>query len=178
MFKLLGKLAFFIMVLTLSACASTTPETKTSPLQNPQPAQDAKSVQSIQGKSLSVDQIVGKENLIAFFYTYGSPCLNTFPELQKVNSKCPNTKIIGIESTGQPDDKALQVIENLKITFPLLSLQAGKKTSLFSLFTVRSLPTLLFIDKQKNVTPYIGQMQQSQIEETLQKAFSISLSEC
>jgi peroxiredoxin len=178
MYTIFRKLFPLLMVLSLTACSSSPSETKQEQVQNPQPAQKTDTVQSIQGTSLAVDQLLGKENVLAFFYTYGTPCLNTFPELQKVASTCQTTKIIGIESTGQPDAKALQVVDTLKITFPLLNLQSAKKTTLFSLFQVRSLPTLLFIDKQKKVTPYIGQMSQSQIEETLQKAFSIPLSEC
>lgn len=176
--KFLGKLALLFLFLPLSACSPTSSEMKPAQQQNPQPAQVSESVQSIQGSSIAIDQILEKENLIAFFYTYGTPCLNTFPELQKVAAACPNLKIVGIESTGKSDSLAQNIIRDMHITFPLLSTTEGKKTDLFQLYQVRSLPTILFVNQNKQVVPYIGQMTEELIRSKIKESFSVSLPEC
>ena len=142
--------AFITLSFLIGGCSSETSSSSTSSQQPSQSVSSSSSITSIQGENFATADLLGKEDFITFFYTYGPPCLKTFPELQKIVNSCPQVKIVGIESTGKADSYALDVIKEMGLTFPLLSTVEGQKTGLFQLYQVRGLPTLLFVSKDKS----------------------------
>lgn len=136
-------------------------------------------ITSVQGQTAPLQQLLGKEHLMVFYYTYGSPCLRTFPELQKVAAACTGVSAVGFEANNQPAEMAKQVIEQLGITFPLYITSQAEKAHAFDLYPVRGLPTTLFVNKDGYLQhTQTGILQENQIREILQEHLGVAASDC
>ena len=128
-------------------------------------------VKTVQGENFDLDNFVSQKNTLVFYYTYGDPCLKTFPEIKKVVEDCTeDVNVIAVESGGQPEQKAKDLINNFNLNFPVLTSNQAETAGAFDLYpALRGLPTTLFLDSSgqtRHIQP--GQMDSMLIKTILQ----------
>lgn len=160
-------LGFFALLLTiiisLSSCSSETAEVDSSG-------------SSVQGDTINVLSEMDEKPSIVFYFTYGTPCLNTFPELQKVYEKCDgDLAIYGAEATNASVTKAQGVIRDKSITFPVFITSEAQNAGVMDLYPARSLPTLTFNDvKGERKYVVVGQQSEATLDSFLQQYLSLT----
>ncbi len=141
------------------------------PLPRPMPKFTA---ETLNGKKISLKskKYKGQIILIDFWATWCLPCLETMPELERIQQKYKkgrNVTVLGIslDSGAEARQKIQKVIQEKKISYPVW--QDTKKPSAFETFKFKSVPTLFLIDQKRQiVAQWVGKADHGAIEKKIQ----------
>jgi len=106
-------------------------------------------------KAISLSDFAGKVVYLDFWASWCAPCRTTLPFMNDLQSKFAgeNFSVIAVNLDKSPE-KAKQIIEELRINFPILYDAEGKTARLFEL---PAMPTSFLINQQgKLVASYRG----------------------
>ena len=98
----------------------------------------------IDGTDVKLSDIIGKGEwvLIDFWASWCGPCRHAMPELQAVAKKFKKLKVYGIAVSDEAEDTK-QAIANLKITWPVISDQAGKSATTYG---ISAIPAMILFE--------------------------------
>ena len=141
------------------------------PLPRPMPDFTA---ETLKGKKINLKskKYKGQVILIDFWATWCLPCLETMPELERIQQKYKkgrNVTVLGIslDSGAEAHQKIQTVIKEKKVSYPVW--QDTKKPSAFETFKLKSVPTLFLIDQKRQiVAQWIGKADHKAIEKQIQ----------
>ena len=141
------------------------------PLPRPMPDFTA---ETLKGKTINLKskKYKGQVILIDFWATWCLPCLETMPELERIQQKYKkgrNVTVLGIslDSGAEAHQKIQTVIKEKKVSYPVW--QDTKKPSAFETFKLKSVPTLFLIDQKRQiVAQWIGKADHKAIEKQIQ----------
>lgn len=113
-------------------------------------------VQSLDGKELSLSQYAGKVVLVDFWATWCPPCVKEIPHLKKYYSEFKDSgfEIIGI-SLDISLDALKTYIEKEKLGWPIAYSGKGWDDKTGKLYSVTSIPSVWLVDK-KGVLRYFN----------------------
>lgn len=106
-------------------------------------------LKSNNGKNIKLSELRGQVVLINFWASWCGPCRQEMPELNKLYSKYKKLgfTILGI-NVEEDSKEALKIIENDKISFPILFDSENKVSKLYD---VIGMPTTLLVDRNGNM---------------------------
>ena len=139
----------------------------------PRPMPDF-TAETLKGEKISLKskKYKGQIILIDFWATWCLPCLETMPELERIQQKHKkgrNVTVLGIslESGTKARQKIQKVIKEKKVSYPVW--QDTKKPSAFETFKLKSVPTLFLIDQKRQiVAQWAGKADHKAIEKQIQ----------
>lgn len=110
---------------------------------------------TLEGKSLSVDQFLGKNVVINVWASWCAPCRQEAPELKAFNIENPDVQIVGI-NTRDNDPAARAFEEFFGITYPSIVDPDGSKQLIFrDTLPMSAIPTTIVLDKSGRVSARI-----------------------
>lgn len=102
-------------------------------------------VQTMDGRTISLAQNEGKIVVIDFWATWCPPCRDSVPEIKDLVKKYPGDKLLVISASADNDEKAWrEFIAKKEMTWPQYHDKDGK---LAEMFQVRGYPTYVVIDR-------------------------------
>ncbi|MCF0229366.1 MAG: TlpA family protein disulfide reductase [Parasporobacterium sp.] len=90
--------------------------------------------------------------LLNFWEPYCGPCVIEMPDLQKLYDKYKDQGLLVIGVYASDDEEAGYIVEDLKISYPIL-----KKTEAFEPYTSSYVPTTVLLDNKGTMLPETGQ---------------------
>jgi len=159
--KLMYALLTFIFFLPLSAEGQNIiSESSSADLLAIGTTAPAFSLLDILGRPVDMGQYLGKFPIVLSFWSiYCDSCVNEMLALQKLENKYKGERLVILainEDIRVPSDRIRRFIERLekfrgKITYPLLY---DEGSQVFNAFRASTLPTLVLIDREGNITGY------------------------
>jgi len=108
-------------------------------------------LQTIQGKSITLSKLRGHPVLINIWASWCPPCRAEMPTLQRVYQQYKESglEILAINATNQDSRSgALAFIQQYGLTYPVLMDASGDASTAYQ---IRSLPTSFFVNSKGNI---------------------------
>ncbi len=137
-----------------------------------EPAPDF-TVQTLDGKYVSLSDFRGKTVLLNFWATWCPPCRSEMPDMEKVYRERLDKDVVILAVDVQEAAVPVQAfVDRFGITFPILMDVSG---DIAKLYGVQSLPTSYFIDKQGRITSFsLGALNESAISRRIDQALELT----
>jgi peroxiredoxin len=106
------------------------------------------SLSTVDGQSLSLSELRGKNVLLNYWVTWCIPCLEEMPVLEKLHREYQdqNLVILSVNGINQDElDKVAATMGENSVTFPVVLDQSA---AVYDLYRVQFMPTSFFIDDQ------------------------------
>lgn len=105
-------------------------------------------LQTLDGKDITLSELKGKKVVLNFWATWCPPCKKEMPHLQKYyenNAKDENVEFVAVNLTyyNQTKEQVQQFADSYKITFPILLMEDSKIGEKYEVLTI---PSTFFID--------------------------------
>lgn len=122
-------------------------------------------LQNIQGESVRLSEYRGKPVLVNFWATWCAPCKLEMPNFQKYYARYPGQfEILAVEY-GEPQDTVARFVEDMGLTFQILSDPDAK---VHALYRFLGYPTTYIIDSEGVLRfQHVGLMHESALEKYL-----------
>lgn len=121
-------------------------------------------VQTLDGKSMSLSELRGRTTVINFWATWCGPCKSEIPEFSAFAREHPEVTVIGLAVDSGDERSVSPFVERLSIPYPIALAPASLKRS----YDVSVLPTTIVVDGEGNVkSTFVGSIGRSQLEGAL-----------
>lgn len=126
------------------------------------------SLQSLEGKSVSLSQFRGKTVLLNFWATWCPPCRAEMPDMQRVAQDHPDDLVVLAVDLQEAPEPVASFVKQFGLSFPILLDTRGDVSQMYG---VQSLPSSFFIDPLGRVASFnIGALNESAIRRRVQQA--------
>jgi len=144
----IGLAAAIALLLVVTGCQTTTentsPTTSIIPVGDVGSTAPGFSLQNLDGETVSLGDYAGTPVIINFWATWCGPCRNEVGLLQQIyqQSQDDGFTILAVNDMESPE-KVSQFMQENSLSFPVL---IDPDAGVFVLYSIRYLPTTLFID--------------------------------
>ncbi len=144
----------------------------------PRPLPDF-SAQTLKGKTVHLKSKKYKKQLmlIDFWATWCLPCLESMPDLDKIQRKYKRKKLtvlgISLDTSQQAEPKIKKIIKKKRVSYPIWL--AKPQPSAFEIFNLKSVPTMFLVNQQQQiVAQWVGKVDHETIKEAIDKQVQIA----
>ncbi|MSQ27190.1 MAG: TlpA family protein disulfide reductase [Dehalococcoidia bacterium] len=124
-------------------------------------------LQSLEGKPVSLSDYRGKTVLVNFWATWCPPCRSEMPDMQRLAQDHPDDLVVLAVDLQEAPDPIASFAKQFGLTFPILLDTRGDVSQAFG---VQSLPSSFFIDPQGRIASFnIGALNESAMRRRLQQ---------
>ncbi|MBN2419745.1 MAG: TlpA family protein disulfide reductase [Deltaproteobacteria bacterium] len=162
----LFKILTILLLIAFSGCSSEN-DTKNS---NPIEAPDF-TLGSIAGENITLSNLRGKVVLLDFWATYCAPCVQTIPELLRINERYGDRDLvvlgISLDTKAQASDEQLKkFMATFNIKYPVMR-DDGVVSKAYYGDSLIAIPTLHIINKQGKIVRTIMGFKPGEAEKTV-----------
>ena len=108
-------------------------------------------VQSLDGRAISLQDMRGKTVIVNFWATWCAPCRSEMPDMEQLSRERGDELVVLAVNVQEAKEPVRRFVEQYGLTFPIGFDTAGEVTQAFG---VQSLPTTFFIDREGRVCAF------------------------
>ena len=124
-------------------------------------------VETLEGKSVALQDYKGKLVLLDFWATWCKPCVKMMPQLQKLHAAYADKGLVvmgvSIDDDKNPIKKIKKFVDKVDVSYPIFL--DAKQTPAWHLFKVKAIPALFLVDQQGQiVAQWTGDIDHKQVK--------------
>ena len=124
------------------------------------------SLQSLDGRMVSLNDFRGKSVVVNFWATWCPPCRSEMPDMEQIARERADDVVVLAVNVQEAREPVRRFVDQYGLTFPIVLDTSGDVTQSFG---VQSLPTSFFVDREGRVAAFnMGALNKSAIARKLE----------